>query len=62
MTITRADGSARTVPLVLRIDTAIKVECLRRGDASPARRGRSGGEPHTVLVAHRETSCPLALP
>jgi aconitate hydratase len=31
MTITRADGRARTAPLTLRIDTAIKVEYLRRG-------------------------------
>ena len=32
VTITRAGGNARTVPPALRIDTAIKVECLRRGD------------------------------
>ena len=35
MTITRADGRARTVPLTLRIDTAIEVEYLRHGGILP---------------------------
>jgi aconitate hydratase len=35
MTITRADRRACTVPLTLRIDTAIEVEYLRHGGILP---------------------------
>ncbi|MDO9434582.1 aconitate hydratase AcnA [Hydrogenophaga sp.] len=35
LTITRVDGSQRSVPLVLRLDTPLEIECARRGGLLP---------------------------